>query len=138
MAELLGLVEGWRAEVLNARTIDDLLPKVMGRWFLDQDVDYGSISDLLARTDNAIADCREGPWEARKDAMADVPAMAPRDAAPAEAHSSDPPLILGLSDLPSAVRAGLEEAGLRVGTRFCCVGGRTPTVSDWRVAHWPL
>ena len=81
MAELLGLVEGWRAEVLNARTIDDLLPKVMGRWFLDQDVDYGSISDLLARTDNAIADCREGPWEARKDAMADVPAMAPRDGA---------------------------------------------------------
>ena len=30
----------------------------------------------------------------------------------------------------------LEEAGLRVGTRICCVGGPTSTIPDWRLGGW--
>jgi hypothetical protein len=66
-------VEKWKSEVIEAKTIDEVKERVMGRWFLDNGVQYGPISDLLARTDNAITDCKEGPWEARSQLFRGLP-----------------------------------------------------------------
>jgi hypothetical protein len=67
--QLRRIVEEWKAEVLAATTTEEVRTKILGRWFLENGVDYGPISELLAETDNAITDYKEGPWEDRKDRM---------------------------------------------------------------------
>ncbi len=58
--QLLRIVDEWKAEILAATTIKEVKEKVIGRWFLENWVEYGAISDLLAQTDNAITDYKEG------------------------------------------------------------------------------
>jgi hypothetical protein len=72
--QLRRLVDGWKAEVVAARRlINEAKARVMGRWFLDNGVEYGPISEVLARVDNAITDGKEGPWEERRNRRAVVP-----------------------------------------------------------------
>jgi hypothetical protein len=61
--QLRRIVEEWKAEVLAATTTEEVRTKILGRWFLENGVDYGPSSELLAETDNAITDYKEEPWE---------------------------------------------------------------------------
>lgn len=49
----------------RANSINEVRSKVMVRWFLDNGVDSGPISELSARVDNAITEQQEGLWAAR-------------------------------------------------------------------------
>ena len=83
--QLRRLVEGWKAEVLGAGTVWDLRAKVMGRWFLYNDVEYGEISELLARADNAITDFQDARREERSKPVPELlvlPTGAPRHESP--------------------------------------------------------
>jgi hypothetical protein len=70
--QLRRLVDEWKAEVAAASTGEEIKARVMGRWFLDNGVESGPISDLLARVDNAITDGKEGPWEERRNRWVEV------------------------------------------------------------------
>jgi len=80
--QLLGLVTEWKQELSQATTIDQVNARIMGRWFLDNGVQSGPISELLARVDNRITDEKEGPWETRRTRKVEWSDPGPDDAPP--------------------------------------------------------
>jgi hypothetical protein len=73
-AELRRIVQRWQGEISNASSLASLRPKILGRWFLDNGVSHGPISELLASVDNMITECQKDPEES----LSDRPSLPPR------------------------------------------------------------